>query len=108
MTVDQDGDGLANFIDIDADGDGVVDNIEFRVPHSLHLVLIAMETALMINMAWRHCVLPFNQDGDAQPYLDTDTDNDFESDEIEAHDTDGDGIVSDSDNSSSNTGQARS
>ncbi|MGQ1911534.1 Ig-like domain-containing protein, partial [Marinifilum sp. RC60d5] len=76
LWVDQDSDGMPNFMDTDSDNDGISDWVESQIVDS--------------------CLdLPVDTDGDSIPdYLDLDSDNDGYSDEEEGDDDcDGDGIV---------------
>ncbi|MRT93188.1 tandem-95 repeat protein [Ancylomarina sp. 16SWW S1-10-2] len=76
LWVDQDADGVPNFMDTDSDNDGISDLVESQIIDS--------------------CIdLPVDTDGDGIPdYLDVDSDNDGYSDKEEgADDCDDDGIV---------------
>jgi len=110
---DFDGDGLPNWLDIDADNDGILDNSEGQLTTGYTAPTTdsdgdglndAYEIAGTIGSFGGVGIIPENTDGiaDGADYLDLDTDNDDEIDAIEGHDTDGDGV---GDNSSvANTG----
>ncbi|MCB0126100.1 MAG: hypothetical protein KDE58_27775, partial [Caldilineaceae bacterium] len=74
---DNDGDGFANYLDIDSDNDGIPDRVEAIV-----VVVIGQG------------VRPVDLDGDGIPdYLDFDSDNDSVPDYIEGHDGNLDGMA---------------
>jgi hypothetical protein len=74
---DSDGDGLADYRDIDSDGDGIPDRIE---------------AVVVVVRDWR--VQPVDLDGDGLPdYLDPDSDNDSVLDALEGHDANFDGVA---------------
>ncbi len=74
---DSDGDGHADYLDIDSDGDGITDKVE----------------AVVVFVVDRS-VRPVDLDGDGQPdYLDPDSDNDTLPDALEGYDADYDGIA---------------
>ncbi len=111
---DFDGDGLPNWLDIDADDDGIVDNSEGQATSAYTAPTTdsdndglndAYENGGTIGAFGGAGISPENTDGtsDGADYVDTDSDNDLETDSIEGHDTDGDGIGDNSSNS--NTGQ---
>ena len=113
---DFDGDGLPNWLDIDADNDGIVDNSEAQstagylsptTDSDNDGINDAYEMAGTIGSFGGSGIEPENTDGaDSPDYLDLNTDNDGEGDLIEGHDTNGDGVVDGSDTPASNTGLA--
>jgi len=96
---DQDGDGLANRIDIDADDDGIIDLIESQATTGTPLIPSGVDTDgdgfddTFDPDDGGTYVVPVNTDGtDNDDYLDTDADNDTVVDATEGYDTDGDGL----------------
>jgi hypothetical protein len=98
---DFDGDGLFNFIDIDADNDGIVDNTEgqstagYVAPAGTDADGDGIDDAYDNNDASfggasSSFVLSNIDSTDEPDYLDDDSDNDGYSDLIEGHDSDGD------------------
>lgn len=94
-TVNQDGDALFNFIDLDSDNDGITDNVEAQ--STAGYVLPATGDSDNDGLANIYDsqggiytaggIIPNNHDGTDNPdYLDTDTDNDGRIDRIEGHD----------------------
>jgi hypothetical protein len=74
---DSDGDGKADYLDIDSDGDGIADRVE----------------AVVIAIVERS-IRPVDLDGDGLPdYLDPDSDNDTLPDALEGYDADYNGIA---------------
>ncbi len=99
---DFDGDGLPNWLDIDADDDGIVDNNEGQPTASYVTPTTdtdndglndAYEVVATIGTFGGAGITPENTDGvlGEPDYLDLDSDNDGEEDIIEGHDTNGDG-----------------
>ena len=97
---DFDGDGQANWLDIDADNDGIIDNAEGQATGAYIAPDIAGDTdGDGINDAYDTIIgfggaglSPSNTDQSDNPdYLDLDTDNDGETDLVEGHDADGNG-----------------
>jgi large repetitive protein len=94
-----DGNGGANYLDIDSDNDGIVDNIEaqsttgYIAPSGLDTDLDGLDDAYDGNNGGT-VVIPVNTDNEANPdYTDTDSDNDGFSDAIEGWDTNGNGTA---------------
>ncbi|MEM6263044.1 MAG: T9SS type A sorting domain-containing protein [Bacteroidota bacterium] len=110
---DSDGDGIANFRDIDADGDGIVDNTEaqssagYVLPTGYDDDEDGIDNAYDVDCSGvctnadgttmdvaGTLIVPVNTDAtDTPDYLDLDSDNDGESDQIEAFDTDDNGVA---------------
>jgi len=110
---DFDGDGLPNWLDIDADDDGIVDNTEGQATDSYVAPTTdsdsdglndAYEVVGTIGSFGGAGIDPENTDGvaDGDDYLDLNADNDNEEDRIEGHDSDGNGIADSGSNA--NTG----
>jgi len=96
---DPDGDGIANYVDIDSDGDGIVDNIEaqttteYIAPTGIDTDGDGLDDAYDPDNGGVPVSLP-DTDGDGTPdYLDTDSDNDGLDDALEGWDLDGDGVA---------------
>ncbi len=100
---DFDGDGLPNWLDIDADNDGLVDNSEGQATDSYITPTAdsdfdglndAYEVAGTIGSFGGVGIDPVNTDAvaDRPDFLDLDADEDQEPDSIEGHDTDGDAV----------------
>lgn len=102
---DTDGDGLADYLDIDADGDGVIDNVEgqssagFVAESGVDTDGDGLDDAYDIDCApcgaiTGVAISPINTDGDAiADYRDTDSDDDGIIDRTESRDTDSDGVA---------------
>ncbi len=112
---DYDGDGLPNWLDIDADDDGLVDNNEGQATSSYTSPTTdsdgdglndAYESGTVGSFGGAG-ISPVNTNGTNGPdYLDNDADGDGEADLVEGHDTNGDGTVNGSDSPNANTGLA--
>jgi large repetitive protein len=94
-----DGNGGANYLDIDSDNDGIVDNIEaqssigYIAPTGSDTDLDGLDDAYDGNNGGV-AITPVNTDGTTNPdYTDTDSDNDGFSDAIEGWDTNGNGTA---------------
>ncbi|MDX1908437.1 MAG: T9SS type A sorting domain-containing protein [Bacteroidia bacterium] len=105
---DQDGDGLPNYLDIDADADGIVDLIEgqasgtdlndplngLRKPGPTDADYDGLYTSADPTESSGVYIIPVDTDSDAQPdFLDTDADNDGLGDVLEGHDADLNGVA---------------
>ncbi len=99
-SIDEDGDGVPNHLDLDADDDGITDAREAGLddvdgdgnPDACFPVLSSGRCRLGGLVG-----APPNTDGDSLPdYLDPDSDGDGITDAIEAHDTNGNGVIGDS------------
>ncbi|WP_186810654.1 Ig-like domain-containing protein, partial [Oceanithermus desulfurans] len=95
---DTDGDGLPDYLDIDADNDGINDNIEgqttagYVAPAGSDANGNGMDDAY--DNSGGYWVNPTDTDGDGAPdYLDLDADNDGDPDSLEGWDTDNDGTA---------------
>ncbi|MEM6345604.1 MAG: T9SS type A sorting domain-containing protein [Bacteroidota bacterium] len=104
---DYDGDGLPNYLDLDADNDGILDLIEaqssslnptdifagLQMPASTDADYDGLTQAYDLDEAGSY-VLPKNHENADNPdFLDTDTDNDGVVDLMEGHDGDLNGLV---------------
>ncbi|MEL7533924.1 MAG: T9SS type A sorting domain-containing protein, partial [Bacteroidota bacterium] len=106
-SVDRDGDGLPNFLDIDSDDDGIVDLIEAQASSTNRLDIFdglaiyvptdADGDGLMAQFdpdEGGSYIEPINTDNtDQVDYLDENADNDSFADLLEGHDANGDGVV---------------
>ncbi len=111
---DFDGDGIANYLDIDADNDGIVDNTEGQATGAYQAPTTdsdgdglsdAYEVPGTIGSFGGVGISPENTDSSGEAdYLDIDSDDDGELDTIEGHDTDNDGVADSG--SAANTGLA--
>ncbi|WP_132644050.1 T9SS type A sorting domain-containing protein [Roseivirga ehrenbergii] len=97
---DTDGDGLENYIDIDADGDGIVDLIESQATTGTPIIPVGTDTDNDgIDNAFDDDnggtpTDPEDTDGDSIPdYIDFNSDNDSFSDALEGWDTDNDQVA---------------
>lgn len=92
---DSDGDGYADYLDIDSDNDGIVDVTEAQPSTSTPVFPTETDTdSDGIDDAFESFTQPLTDtDSDGIPdYLDTDSDNDSIADSIEGWDTNDDGI----------------
>ncbi len=111
---DFDGDGIANYLDIDADDDGIVDNTEGQATGAYQAPTTdsdgdglsdAYEVPGTIGSFGGIGISPENTDsGGEADYLDIDSDDDGELDTVEGHDTNNDGTADSG--SAANTGLA--
>lgn len=99
-SMDTDGDGILNSMDIDADNDGIVDNTEAQASDNYIAPANAdndgdgLDNAYDPDFATNVYLIPTNTDMTANPdFLDTDADNDGVLDAIEGHDIDGNGTA---------------
>ncbi|NVK53778.1 MAG: T9SS type A sorting domain-containing protein [Flavobacteriaceae bacterium] len=85
-TLDTDGDGIYNHLDLDSDGDGIPDNIEAQLTNSYTAPGIFTDAnGDGVNDVYAGGFTPENTDGTDNPdYLDTDSDNDGTNDTTEA------------------------
>ena len=92
---DSDGDGVADYLDIDADDDGIVDLIEAQPTSSITYPSGSDSDNDGIDDNFEGGSLdPEDTDGDGvDDYRDTDSDNDGDSDLLEGYDTDNDGTA---------------
>ena len=97
---DRDGDGLADYRDIDADGDGIVDIIEsqttfaYTFPAGFDGDRDGLDNAFDFTENGFYSIIPANTDGADDPdYLDYNSDNEGGSDLAEGYDLNGDGIL---------------
>ena len=82
--VDDDSDGIPNYIDLDADNDGIPDNIEAQST-SGYIAPTGSYSLSGIDLAYGVGLTPVNTDGDAEPdYLDLDSDGDGTNDILES------------------------
>lgn len=95
---DTDGDGIADYLDIDSDDDGIPDNVEaqstsgYVAPSGIDANGNGLDDAYENGGGLG--LLPVDTDGDGLPdYVDDDSDNDNVPDRIEGHDYDNDGIA---------------
>ncbi|WP_272973379.1 DUF7507 domain-containing protein, partial [Croceibacter atlanticus] len=96
--LDQDTDGLPNFIDIDADNDGIIDNIEGQTTAGYQtpgLFDDVDNNGVDDNYDTNGTpIVPTDTDGDGLPdYLDTDSDNDTIPDNTEGYDVNMNGVA---------------
>ena len=96
---DRDGDGLRNFVDVDADADGIPDFVEaqptgfYFFPDSLDADRNGIDQAFDRYENGAFGVVAVDTDGDGEPdYLDLNSDDERTADLAEGHDTDGDGL----------------
>ncbi|MDG5490470.1 LamG-like jellyroll fold domain-containing protein [Psychroserpens sp. SPM9] len=76
VLADSDGDGIANYLDIDSDNDGIPDNVEAQTTTG-YLPPSATVNASGIPSNYGTGLVPVDTDGDGIPdYLDHDSDND--------------------------------
>ena len=99
-TVDTDGDGLPNYLDLDSDGDGIPDNVEAQTTTG-YIQPAGTDTNNdgLDNAYGTNGLIPVDTDGDGTPdFLDINSDNQGPNDTVEAgitpsgSDTDGDGL----------------
>jgi len=98
---DHDGDGLPDYLDIDADDDGIVDNIEAQPTDGYVAPTGSDSDGDGLDDAYdpdqtgsTPLTTPENTDGEDMPdYLDLDSDNDGDDDALEGWDTDNDGVA---------------
>jgi hypothetical protein len=82
--VDDDSDGIPNYIDLDADNDGIPDNIEAQSTAG-YIAPTGSYSLSGIDLAYGTGLTPVNTDGDADPdYLDLDSDGDGTNDILES------------------------
>ncbi|WP_262510387.1 lectin-like domain-containing protein [Pontibacter arcticus] len=93
---DTDGDGLADYLDIDSDNDGILDNLEAQTTGS-RLMAKGTDTnpdrkdGIDDSFKGTNAITPVDTDGDGiADYLDLDSDGDLISDTAEAYDLNGD------------------
>ena len=97
-TVDSDGDGVINSLDLDSDNDGIPDNVEAQTTTG-YIAPNGTVDANGVDTAYINGITPTNTDGVDEPdYLDLDSDNEGGGDTTEAgitlsgNDTDNDGL----------------
>ncbi|SNS77375.1 Por secretion system C-terminal sorting domain-containing protein [Ekhidna lutea] len=96
---DTDGDGLADYIDIDADGDGVIDNIEaqtstgYTAPAGVDTDGDGWDDNYDSDNGGTTPTLPDTDSDASSDYLDTDSDGDGVLDRTESRDSDSDGVA---------------
>ncbi len=84
-SVDTDGDGIPNSLDLDSDGDGIPDNIEAQTTAGYTVPGNTIDNTTGINTSYGSGLTPIDTDADGTPdYLDTDSDNDQTNDTTEA------------------------
>ncbi len=97
---DTDGDGIADYLDLDSDNDGITDNVEAQ-PAGSYVTPVLVDTdgdgildVYDEDISVGNAIDPVNTDGtDNDDFLDDDSDNDGVADNIEGWDTDKDGYA---------------
>jgi len=109
-TGDTDGDGVADYLDLDSDGDGIPDNVEAQTTAGYIAPLYNLDGSIVdedgdgLNDAYDQSqtasptfsvgLVAVDTDGDEMPdYVDTDSDNDSVLDAIEGNDANHDGVA---------------